>query len=38
MDQRQRALEEQIERGILESERLRQTILAIVIGCGMPFV
>lgn len=38
MDQRQRALEEQIERGILESERLRQTILAIVILCGMPFV
>lgn len=38
MDQRQRALEEQIERGILESEKLRQTILAIVIACGMPFV
>lgn len=38
MDQRQQALEEQIERGILESERLRQTILAIVLLCAMPFV
>lgn len=38
MDQRRRALEQQIERGILESERLRQTILAIVLLCGMPFV
>lgn len=38
MDQRRRALEQQIERGILESERLRQTVLAIVLLCGMPFV
>ncbi len=38
MDERRRALEEQIERGILRSERLRQTILAIVIFCAMPFI
>lgn len=38
MDQRRQALDEQIDRGILESERLRQTILAIVLLCGMPFV
>jgi adenylate cyclase len=38
MDQSQLALEEQIERGILESERLRQTILALLIFCAMPFI
>jgi hypothetical protein len=38
MDQRRRALEEQIERGILRSERSRQTILAIVLLFGLPFV
>lgn len=38
MDSRRRALEKQIERGILESERLRQSVLAVVLLCGMPFV
>lgn len=37
-DERTRALNEQIERGVLESERLRQTILSFVLVCTIPVV
>ncbi len=37
-DERRRALNEQIERGVLESERLRQTILSFVLVCTIPVV
>ncbi len=38
MDQRQRALDEQLARDLLRSEKLRQTILAITLVCAAPFV